>query len=143
MSLFYHKWCFASILLATFTILVGCGEDPNTMTSDRQAIPTKTAFQSWWDATTNRNGFIEGQIVLPNNQFAANIPFDCHPLFRTSQGSTDIGVLTTNQGKYRCGGPPGRYKFTIFTDQVPGNSWSTEIEVKARQTIIQDIVITP
>ena len=40
-----------------------------------------------------------------------------------------------------CGGQPGRYELEVFGALGPGVSWTTNVEVKAGQTLTQDVVI--
>jgi hypothetical protein len=120
--------------------LTACGNDPNGV---RKPFFDTSGLRDWWRTITDRSGVVAGRVMFADGRPVMNAPYSCESLFHVTDGSDGEGRSTSEQGQYACGGPPGRYKLTIFTHDVPNGSWLAEIEVQARQRLVQNIRIAP
>lgn len=69
--------------------------------------------------------------------------YDCKPLFDVPEGQSNIGRLSSNDGRYQCGGPPGNYQIEVYSKEGKGVIGTKQVEIEANETVIIDVTVQP
>ena len=129
-----------SVILLALLVLAGCGTaaDPVAVTSGHDPAAVQRSVQSWWWQLTDTTGFVEGTIVGADGRPVARAGLSCSS--HAQRGHNDIGHLTDEAGRYRCGGAPGRLTVEVYDPLGGGVIVTQDVDLVARQTITRDLV---